>query len=110
MTYISFDKLWESEFDNIASKRGKLQDLNGIQLILQAHASYRKDEKITLNFEASYPEDLINKAYLDEKLIKIDGHLSLLEKNYNESKIISNKQTLEEVLIQSCENDFTNIS
>ena len=83
----------ESEFNNIVSQRGKLQDLNGIQFILQAHASYRKIEKITFNFEASYPEDLINKAYLDEKLIKIDGHLSLLEKNYKESKIISIKQT-----------------
>ena len=28
MAYISYDKLWESEFDNIVSKRKKLQNLN----------------------------------------------------------------------------------
>ena len=28
MAYISYDKLWESEFDNIVSKRDKLRDLN----------------------------------------------------------------------------------
>ena len=28
MAYISYNKLWESEFDDIVSKRDKLQDLN----------------------------------------------------------------------------------
>ena len=28
MAYISYNKLWESEFDNIVSKRDKLQDSN----------------------------------------------------------------------------------
>ena len=28
MAYISYNKLWESEFDVIVSKRVKLQDLN----------------------------------------------------------------------------------
>ena len=28
MAYISYNKLWESEFDNIVSKGDKLQDLN----------------------------------------------------------------------------------
>ena len=32
MAYISYNKLWESEFDDIVSKRDKLQDLNINQL------------------------------------------------------------------------------
>ena len=42
----------------------------------------------------------MNKAHLGEKLLKINGHLSLLEKDYNEYKILSNKQSKEKVLIQ----------
>ena len=60
----------------------------------------KKKEKITTNFEAVDDEDVINKAYLDEKLKKIDGHISYLEKDYNEFKIQYNKQSLEEILIQ----------
>ena len=37
---------------------------------------------------------------MDEKLIKIKVHLSLLEKDYDESKLQYNKQSVEEVLIQ----------
>ena len=47
MVYISYDKLWEIELDNIVSKRDKLQDLNNNQLKLQVHDSYKKDEKFT---------------------------------------------------------------
>ena len=28
MAFISYNKLWESEFDNFGSKRDKLQDMN----------------------------------------------------------------------------------
>ena len=45
MAYISYNKLWESEFDGIASKSDKLQDLNINQLKLGVHDTYRKDEK-----------------------------------------------------------------
>ena len=31
MDYISYNKLWESEFDGIASRGDKLQDLNNNQ-------------------------------------------------------------------------------
>ena len=34
MAYISHNKLWESEFDNVVSKRDKFQDLSIIQLQL----------------------------------------------------------------------------
>ena len=100
MAYISYNKLWESEFDGIVSKTDKLQDANISQLKLEVHDTYKKDEKITTNFKAVDELDVINKGYLDEKLIKIDGHLSKLEKNYNDFKLQYNKQNVEEILIQ----------
>ena len=68
MAYISYNKLWESEFDSINSKRDKLQDLNVKQLKLEVHDTYGKYEKITTNFEAVADEDVIIKSYLDSKL------------------------------------------
>ena len=100
MAYISHNKLWGSEFDGIVSKRDKLQDLNINQLKLEVHDTSKKDEKITTNFEAADDEEVINKSYLDSKLLKIDGHLSKLEKDYNEFKLQYNKQPVEEILIQ----------
>ena len=100
MAYISYNKLWESEFDGIVSKRDKLQDLNINQLKLEVHDTYKKDEKITSNFEAVDDKDVIIKAYLDSKLLKIYGHLSKLEKDYNEFKLQYNKQSVEDILIQ----------
>ena len=80
MAYISFNKLWKSEFDCIVSRRDKLQDLNINQLKLEVHDTYKKDEKITTNFEHIDNSDVIKKRYLDEKLKKIDGHISCSEK------------------------------
>ena len=51
MAYISYSKLWDSEFDNIVSRRDKLQALNFNQLKLKVHDTYKKDEKITTKFE-----------------------------------------------------------
>ena len=100
MAYISYNKLWESEFDGIVSKRDKLQDLNINQLKLEVHDTYKKDEKITTNFKPSDNKDVINKGYLDSKLLKIDGHISKLEKDFNEFKLQYNKQNVEDILIQ----------
>ena len=100
MAYISYNKLWESEFDGIVSKRDKLQDANISQLKLEVYDTYKKDEKLTTNFEPIDNSDVINKGYLDEKLLNIDGHLSKLEKDYNEFKLQYNKQSVEEILIQ----------
>ena len=86
MAYISYNKLWESEFDGIVSKRDKLQDLKINRLKLEVHDTYKKDEKLTTNFEPSSNDDVINKGYLDEKLLNIKGQLSKLEKNFNEFK------------------------
>ena len=92
--------MWESEFKGIVSKRDKLQDLNINQLKLEVHDTYKKDEKLTTNFEPVDNEDVINKAYLDSKLLKIDGHLSKLEKHYNEYILQYNKKNVENILIQ----------
>ena len=100
MAYISYNKLWESEFDGIVSKRDKLQDLNISQLKLEVHDTYKKDEKLTTNFQPVDDSDVINKGYLDSKLLKIDGHLSKLEKDYNEFKLQYDKQSVEDILIQ----------
>ena len=48
---------------------------------------YKKDEKITTNFEAVNDSDVINKSYLDEKILKINGQSSKLEKDLNEFKL-----------------------
>ena len=77
-----------------------MQDLNINQLKLVLHDSYGKQEKLSTKFEPTDEKDVINKAYLDQKLSKIDGHLSLLEKDYNEFKTLSDKQSIEEVLVQ----------
>ena len=44
----------------------------------------KKDGKITTNFEVVHDNDVIKTAYLDENLLKIDGHNSYIENNYNE--------------------------
>ena len=100
MAYISYNKLWESEFDGIVSKRDKLQDRNINQLKLKVDDTYKKDEKLTTSFEAVNNEDVINKSYLDEKLLKINGHLSKLEKDFNEFNKQYNKQSVEDILFQ----------
>ena len=100
MAYVSYNELWENEFDNIVSKRDKLQDLNIIQLKLEVHDTYKKDEKAKTNFKPVDDSDVINKGYLDSKLLKIDGHLSKSEKDYNEFKLQYNKQKIEDILVQ----------
>ena len=100
MAYISYNRLWESEFDGIVSKRDRLQDSNINQLKLEVHDTYKKDEKLTTNFDAVDNSDVINKGFLDEKLLKINGHLSKLEKDYNEFIKQYDKQAVEDILIQ----------
>ena len=60
----------------------------------------KKDERITTNVEPVDNNDVINKAYLDSKLLNINGYLSNLEKDYNEFKLQYNKQNVEDILIQ----------
>ena len=100
MAYISYNKLWESEFDGSVSKRDDIQYSNINQLKLEVQDTYKKDEKITTNFEPIDNSDVINKDYLDSKLLKKDGHSSKLEKNYNEFKLQYNKQNVGEIFSQ----------
>ena len=74
--------------------------MNINQLKLEVHDTHKKDEKITTNFEPINNEDVLNKAYLDEKFEKMDGESSTLEKDYNEVKVQYNKQPVEDVLVQ----------
>ena len=55
----------------------KVQDLNSKQSKLQLHDTVKKDEKTTTNFETTDDIDVLNQGYLNEKIIKINGHLSL---------------------------------
>ena len=100
MAYISYNKVWESEFDGIVSRKDKVQDANFSQLKLEVHDTYKKDEKLTTNFEPVDNEDVINKGYIDGKLLNINGHLSKLEKDFKKFKLQYNKQSVEEILIQ----------
>ena len=67
MACISYNNIWESEFDGIVPIRDKLQDLNINQLKPEVQYIYKKDEKITTNFEPIDDSHVINKAHLDEK-------------------------------------------
>ena len=100
MACISYNKLWESEFDNNVSNRDKLQDSNINQLKLEGHDTYKKDEKVSTNFKTTDDSDVINKGYLNGKIEKIDGYISFSEKHCNEFELQCNKQIVEEVLIQ----------
>ena len=50
IAYKTYNKLCESETDNIFSKRIKLQDLNFTQLKLQLHDFYMKNGKNNNDF------------------------------------------------------------
>ena len=51
----------------------------------------------TTDFEAVDDKNVISKAYLDKKFKKTDGHISYIEKDYNEFKLHYNKQGVEEI-------------
>ena len=42
MAHITYNILWEKEFDGIVSKRDKLEEININQLKLKVHDTYRK--------------------------------------------------------------------
>ena len=92
--------MWESKFDGIVSKRDKLQDAKFYQLKFEVHDTDKNDEKLTTNFEPTDSSDVITKAYIDEKLKNIDGHISYIERDYNEFKLQYKKQSVEDILIQ----------
>ena len=80
--------------------RKETQDINLNQLKLEVSTSYEEHEKITTKFEAFNPEDVINKGFSDKNFSKIEGLISYIVKEYNEYKVLNNKQMAEEVLFQ----------
>ena len=67
MAYNSCNNLWETEFDKIVSKSDKLQDKNLNQVKVEVQDTFKKDEKITTNFEPTNDKDVLNNFYLDER-------------------------------------------
>ena len=45
MAYMSYNKLWESEFDGTVSRRNNSQNLKIVQLKLEEHDTYKKARK-----------------------------------------------------------------
>ena len=76
-----------------------MRDINLTQLQLKENDTCRKNGKITTNFEPLDKKDVVNKAYLDTKLSKVEGQISYVEKEYFEFKLHNDKQP-EEVLIE----------
>ena len=56
----------------IRSLQKIVQVKNHNELELKINANQKKDEKLTTNFEPSDDLDVINKAYLDTKLTKVE--------------------------------------
>ena len=75
-----------------------MQDINLHQLKLKVNNIYKKDETVTKKFEHCNDENVVNKASLDTKLSKIEGHVSFIGKDYNEFELLGNKQSVEEIL------------
>ena len=67
-----------------------MQNIKLKQLKIKIIETFKNDEKLTTTIEAVNDEDVINKAYLNEKLSKKEGHLSFEEKDYTEFKILTN--------------------
>ena len=84
-----------------------MQGLNINQLKLELHDTFKKDEKLTTNFEPTDDSDVLRKSYLDVK--KVDGRISFIEKDYNEIKSQYNKQSVDEILLQRTVKTTTHI-
>ena len=56
--------------------------------------------KKTTKFEPSDDTDVVNKAYLDENLSKMECQISYFQKGYNEFELHYNKQSVEDIFIQ----------
>ena len=61
-----------------------MQDIIFNQFKIKVNDTFKKDEKITTNFGPSSNHNSVNKAYLEKKLSKTEGHLSLKEEKYKE--------------------------
>ena len=74
----------------------KVQDIKINQSKPEVQDTYIKDEKKTTNFEPTDNSDVINQAYLDEDLSKIEFQISYIEKDYTDFK----KHNKEDCLVE----------
>ena len=73
MAYISYNKAWEGEVDNIVSTEDKVPDLNINQRRLEVHYTYKKFENMATTFEPTDDTDVLNKSCLHVKLKQINS-------------------------------------
>ena len=92
--------LWRSEFWNNVSAKDRVLNIVLIQLKFKINDAYREDEKITTKFGPCNDGDVVSKPYLDTKISKKESHSSFIDKEYNEYKLLGNKESVEEILIQ----------
>ena len=97
--YKMYDKLWRSALYNKVSAKNRVQDIRFNLLKFKVNDTYRRDLKITTNFEPSNLEDIINKEYSDTKFAEWKYHISYIEKEYKEYKLHNKKQSKEDELI-----------
>ena len=57
-------------------------------------------KKTTTNFEASNPENVMNKKNFDTNLAGLNGKISYIGENYNEFKLHNNEQSIKEALFE----------
>ena len=101
MAYNSYATTWRGENYDDVSEKDRVQDINLNQLKLKVNDTYKKDEKITTNFEATNGTDIMNKAYLDKVLSKMQGQISNMENHYKEFKLLINKQSVSEEAVKA---------
>ena len=77
-----------------------MQGINLNQLKLKVNETYEKDEKITTFFEPHNNDDVINKTFLDVKILRTESQISCVGKNWNEFTLHNSKQSLEDLPIE----------
>ena len=65
----------------LISAKDRVQYINLNQIKVKINDTYKKTEKISTNFEAVNGEDVLNKEYLDTKLIEVKGNILYIKKN-----------------------------
>ena len=100
MAYISYDKLWRSEFYNSVSANDRVQDKNLNQSKLKVNHTNKKDEKRTTSFESSDIEVVVNEAHMDVEKSTVEGYISYTEKGFIEFILRNDKQSEKEVSIE----------
>ena len=102
---MGFNEWWRYELYNIVSADAGLQDMNLNKLKLNINESYKKDDKITRNYEPSNDEDVVKNAWRDTKLSTINENgqrrIPFIEKevsefliNFHKSARFNDPQTL----------------